>query len=628
VRKQDLLKQASLKQASVKQGWPRSWPFKLPLALAWLLVMLLARPAWAEPVELHWQYLMDQDFSLEELVLEPHPWQTPDSQPPNMGFRFERHWFRADVELDSLAPGVWDLWIRNAILTDVKAFLIQDDRVAGVLEPLDMHNPVYSFRVEPGSSYQIYLRVQSDTALQLPTLLMPEQEFLVVKEKQDSILGLFVGVMLAMMLYNLILYLSVRDKTFLLYVGHACAFLFFVFSWQGLGGTYIWSGYPEFQHMSVALATFLVIVFSTWFCGDFLRIKRTNFRFTRVFWAVRNLGAVGLVVTPFVPYHWAIFAGSAMSFLAVLVVIGAMVARVTLSNRPARLFMLGWMMYVSGAVVLGLNKFGLIRVNLLTENLILWGAVFDMILLCIALGDKFHEERNLKIRAQELAIKAVRRERNAKELAVNKQTQARLALEMAADAQREYAQLLERRVLERTQELQRTQVDLENISVQDALTKLKNRRYLLDRLQQELSHCSRNGKPFAIIMVDIDHFKQVNDTYGHLAGDECIRSVGRLMQEKLRSELDIVCRYGGEEFVLILPNTREGEAMFVADKLRAHVAQTPILCDSQRIMVTISVGVRIVEPNAVPDHADSVIEQADQALYQAKSQGRNCVCLA
>mgnify|MGYP003683102031 CR=1 FL=1 len=592
------------------------------------LQVMLSHAAFAQSEAGTWYYLQDQNYSVQDISRGDFDWQKSHWKTPNLGFTQDVHWFRYSIPENSGIEGHWYLWLHNAILTEVQLWVKEDRLPIKPVNKADLRMPAYPLNLQSGSNYVLYLKVQSNTALQLPAELVSENALITQKEEQDSLFGLFVGILLSMMLYNLVLYISVRDKSFLLYVGHACALLFFVFSWQGLGSSYIWTDMLAFQHMSVALATFAVIGFSTWFCGAFLGINKHNFKGTGLFWLVRNLGFFGVLITPFIPYSWAIFSSSFLSFFAVLMVISAMVARVSLRHRPSRLFLMGWTMYVIGAFVMGLNKFGLIEVTPASENLILWGAVFDMVLLCIALGDKFHDERSLKMRAQEMAIKAVRREKNAKEMAISKQLQAQRALQEAEDAQQEYAHILERRVRERTLELKRTQQDLEHVSEMDALTKLKNRRYLIERLQQELSTCMSTRRSFALVMVDIDHFKQVNDSHGHLAGDECIRSVGRLMQEKLRRDMDVVCRYGGEEFVLIMPDTREGEAMVKAEKLRSYIAQTPILCDRQRIMVTISVGVMIVDPDAIPAKGEDAIRQADQALYQAKHQGRNCVCLA
>ncbi|MEE2733541.1 MAG: diguanylate cyclase [Pseudomonadota bacterium] len=607
--------------SGVRSGWYRGW-----MLLSLLMLLGAAR---ADPIEEQgWYYLEDNQYTPEEVQRNGLPWQKSRWQAPNLGFTFEPHWFRLQIPNGSVSPGNWYLLIEDAILTDVRFWLVEGNAPPREVRPADTRMPLYPVQIQYGQQYEVYLRVESNTALQLPTKLLSEYELVTYKEVQDSALGLFVGILFAMMLYNLVLYISIRDTTFLLYVGHSLALLFFVFSWQGLGNRYLWSSYPGLQNMSIALATFAVIAFSTWFCGVFLNINEKNFKAVKLFWFVRNLGFVGFVITPFMPAEVATYSSSLLSFFAVLMVVSAMVARVSLRHRPSRLFLMGWTMYVIGALVMGLNKFGWIEVTAASENLILWGAVFDMVLLCIALGDKYHEERNLKLRVQEMTIKAVRREKEAKELAIDKQLQAQRALQEAADAQEDYSMLLERRVRERTQELKRTKQDLEHISELDALTKLKNRRFLIERLQQEQQYCMRSGYSFALVMVDIDHFKQVNDSYGHLAGDECIRSVGRLMQEQLRPGSDIVCRYGGEEFVLILPSTGEQEAMQVAERLRAHVAQTPILCDGRRIMVTVSAGVMVVDRATLCNQGDDVIQQADQALYQAKHQGRNCVCLA
>jgi len=156
----------------------------------------------------------------------------------------------------------------------------------------------------------------------------------------------------------------------------------------------------------------------------------------------------------------------------------------------------------------------------------------------------------------------------------------------------------------------------------DSLTGLFNRRYLEGTLERELSRCRREGVPLAMLLLDIDHFKLVNDTYGHQAGDEVLRVFGQALQESARAE-DIVCRYGGEEFLLVLPKMPLSIARERADRLLDLFRRTPVDFGGKRIHLTTSIGIAVV-----PDHADNVealVRSADQALYRAKSTGRDRV---
>ena len=154
----------------------------------------------------------------------------------------------------------------------------------------------------------------------------------------------------------------------------------------------------------------------------------------------------------------------------------------------------------------------------------------------------------------------------------------------------------------------------------DSLTGLFNRRYLEGTLERELSRCKREGAPLTMLLLDIDHFKLVNDTYGHPAGDEVLRVFARALQESARTE-DIVCRYGGEEFLLVLPKMSLAVARGRAAQLLELFRKTTVAFESKRIPVTTSIGIA-----SVPDHAtgvENLIRCADQALYRAKSTGRD-----
>lgn len=171
-------------------------------------------------------------------------------------------------------------------------------------------------------------------------------------------------------------------------------------------------------------------------------------------------------------------------------------------------------------------------------------------------------------------------------------------------------------------EVQALQERLRDQSTHDALTGLYNRRYLEDTLGRELTSAERHGHPLSVIMGDLDHFKSVNDRYGHLAGDEVLRVFGGLMKQHARGS-DIYCRYGGEEFLLVLPQMPEDKAVERAEQLRSAMVATPVLYGETPIMVTASFGVATFPRDGRT--GDELITAADSALYAAKAAGRNRV---
>lgn len=156
------------------------------------------------------------------------------------------------------------------------------------------------------------------------------------------------------------------------------------------------------------------------------------------------------------------------------------------------------------------------------------------------------------------------------------------------------------------------------------MTGLYNRRYLDTTLARELARCERDGQPLSLMLIDIDHFKLVNDRHGHPAGDAVLKMLAAMLNEQARSG-DVACRYGGEEFLLVLPNMPQDIALVRAEQWRADFAVATVLFDSLPLQATLSVGVA-----TYPYHGNSpeeLILCADRALYRAKSEGRNRVVL-
>ncbi len=183
-----------------------------------------------------------------------------------------------------------------------------------------------------------------------------------------------------------------------------------------------------------------------------------------------------------------------------------------------------------------------------------------------------------------------------------------------------------RRILDLQEALLRAQGDLRYQAEHDALTGLLNRGAILSILHKEVKRRERTGEQLGVLMADVDHFKRVNDTYGHLAGDAVLREVGQRLTDALRF-YDSVGRYGGEEFLAILPGCNPADLAASAERLRLIVARDPVLCHAGSVLVTLSIGgANASQPET--DESDLLLRQADSRLYKAKANGRNRIELA
>ncbi|AMK75340.1 MULTISPECIES: diguanylate cyclase [Methylomonas] len=168
----------------------------------------------------------------------------------------------------------------------------------------------------------------------------------------------------------------------------------------------------------------------------------------------------------------------------------------------------------------------------------------------------------------------------------------------------------------------RMQAELWELATTDGLTGFLNRRHFMARLENEFARVRRNNHRVAVLMLDLDHFKQINDSYGHPTGDAMLQHFAGIIREELRN-IDVVGRIGGEEFAIFMPDTEAEPAMLIAERLRNVLADTPLILDKHTISITVSIG--IASMHADSGTADCVLTKADKALYTAKTHGRNSV---
>ena len=162
--------------------------------------------------------------------------------------------------------------------------------------------------------------------------------------------------------------------------------------------------------------------------------------------------------------------------------------------------------------------------------------------------------------------------------------------------------------------------EIYRLTIIDGLTQVYNKRYLLEFLDREMARCGRHGRALSIVMIDVDHFKKINDTYGHLAGDYVLRELAGQIKTRIRRE-ECFARYGGEEFVLVLPETGHDNSVYLAEKLRKMIEAHRFVFEGKEIKVSFSGGVADMQPT--DEGPEAFIQIADGRLYEAKRNGRN-----
>jgi diguanylate cyclase (GGDEF)-like protein len=276
-------------------------------------------------------------------------------------------------------------------------------------------------------------------------------------------------------------------------------------------------------------------------------------------------------------------------------------------ERRAYFFVVAFTFYLIGVITYTLTSMGLIGHNELTANAGQIGSGLEMLLLAFALADRFNLARHEKLEAQAEAL------RIKQELLDSVQTSERM---------------LEARVNERTEELNAAMAKLKELSVTDGLTGIANRRHFDNALRSEWSRALQAGRHLSLALIDVDHFKKFNDCYGHMQGDDCLRTVAQVLAQSVSQPGELAARYGGEEFALIIPNTKGNDAVRLAERIRASIVACNIAhADSELGYLTISVGVASITPdsNLSPE---TLTQAADEALYSAKKAGRNQTVLA
>lgn len=555
------------------------------------------------------EYLRDQQgLSLDSIrQSDTAEWQTIGIKATNFGFDPSDYWFRTDILPGTASDSDYLLEIGYPLLDHLNVYLYEDDVLKSAFHTGDAHvfnqrpvpypNFLFPLKLEADKAYQLYIHVKTNSSVQLPVKLIPELEFWKEQVISNILLVAFYSVLLSMLFYNAILFLIVRDRSYLYYVLYLLSFTFMMASMDGLSYQFLWPESPAFHQFSIIFFMNCIMITAPLFASSVLRLPAYNPALCGLMRIFSCMGCAGFLVGLFFSYSVMV---KMISVAAVSVAMSLfMVSVYVLIKRRSPevfIFFLAWLALMVGYCSYVMQKLGWLPINNITEHSIEVGAIIEVMLLALSLAERINSERRLHLAAQDKILDV--------------QVQANLELDY--------------KVRERTAELELLNVRLKEASMTDALTGIGNRRLFDTRLSKELKLASFSGRSISLYMIDIDHFKRFNDSYGHQAGDVVLQKVAETLSNVVRDSGDLACRYGGEEFCLLLVNVSTDKALVIAERLRRSIEELKVHWKDEVLQVTCSVGLAQTQPGQIVSE-DEIIKVADENLYQAKAAGRNCV---
>ena len=564
-------------------------------------------------------------------------WRHVNVPIPNYGTQSQVFWFKLDVQSAS-DTDKWIMEIGYGLLDFLDIYLVDPEGIVlqhydlGAARPLENRPLRHRFNLIPMPNsdvpnFSIYLRVRSYHSLQLPLSVWLEPDFVAHDAISNLALGLLFGCLAVMLLYNFFLYTNLRDPLYLTYVGLVLCFMLLQASMEGLGYRYIWNNAWNWSSVSVYFAAYSAAFFGTSFAIRFLELKQRKFRFFGLLSLMRWMCLFCALSIYWIPKEWSLKILSVLVFGIVLLGTIALVTYYRGNDRSVRIFTTAWALLLVGVVLLIANKLGMMPVNFWTEQTLALGTVLEMVLFSMALGDRINQEKAQILLAKSQYLHALNQEREANQLSLENEAMERKAKESTLNLQQQKNERLEQEVQEQTQELQHATERLQQLIRIDPLTNVFNRHYFNEQLQTYCSLDPGQDSQLCLMMVDIDHFKSINDRYGHRVGDQCIQWVANTIQTYIEDHNGTVFRYGGEEFAVLIPGIDMDIARDLAQSLCGDISEKHLQIEDGPSGITVSIGVLSVQtPHG--DNPQQLIKLADKALYEAKFAGRNRIAMS
>lgn len=525
------------------------------------------------------------------------------------GFSKGSYWFHTYLFNQDSTEQRWLLVLQYPLLDYVDVYVRYPDNhiehlTSGDMQPFSARairyrQPNFWIDLPQKTQVEILVSTSSKSSIQAPLAVYTPSAFAEMERDAQFGIGIYNGILFALFCYNLILWLILRDQNHFWYMMHISGFGLVLFCLNGLAFEYLWPNSPWLANHAIPLSMCLSQLAMHQFARLFLNMEEMSPIANRVALGFIIFYALMAVASLFLDYAIAVKVTTYTVFPGIIFVLTQAFIAIKLGYRPARLFLIAWAALLIGTFIYASVSFGILPKVFITEYGIQIGSAIEMILLSFALAYRYANLRNEN-------VKIVYEANEKLESNVAKRTsELSMALEQLADANKR----------------------LRESNQRDALTGLYNRRHFREVFEQMLRQTSERRQPLGLMLIDLDYFKKINDTYGHLAGDDCLRSLSKTITMTLTGYNAVVARFGGEEFVSVVPNVMPEKLASIAEELRLRIEQEDIRIGTQTIKITASLGIISINDDQYIS-PDQTLHQADEALYLSKNQGRNRVSVA
>lgn len=586
----------------------------------------------------HIEYLEDpsQTFDIEQVSSPEYSnkFARGNADILNFGLKDSVYWLRLTLRNESALQEHWLLELARPSMNSVSLYTPSPDgdgfteEKTGYIFPFSTRdvpheNFVFDLDPAPQTEQTYYLRVK-DMSLDLSLRIWSGRAFSQHDQISRLIITASFGALLAMLIYNIILLFTMRDLGYVYYAFFQIFILLYLGSIQGYAPRYLWSNATALNFFVIPLFIELAVISMLLFTREFLRFDSRPKWLDYICYILLALFIFSIPPT-------LKFGAKILTVVLPLVLVTHGYA-LTLGvwamwrgYKPARYYLLAWSIYLIVGLVAILQHMGWFTVKqMIPEQAIQLGAVYLVIFQSFALADRISYYKQEHLNAQNRLITQQQETLNLKDALNITLERARLELEDRVSQRTQELSTLNIQLSEEIAERKHIEDELKHLASVDSLTGLFNRRHFFEIARQEFTKSARYNRPLSVVIFDIDVFKSVNDTHGHLVGDQALAHIGKLVLDMTRQP-DIPARYGGEEFVILLPETDCDSTKLFAERLRHLVETSPVQCGSHSIQLTISIGVSGKDNKEHTESFDQLISQADEALYKAKSAGRNKV---